>query len=400
MNFKYSKEDILKSAKKYKTIKDWYSSEHLVYGAAHKRKLLELATKHMRPLGSRFYRCLYSIQIRNTKKIYIGLTFNFEVRIRNHLQTKRFIKYSKKNLIIKKLTKYIHRDQASKLEKKLINKSKDNGYELLNKIVGGGLGGDTLIWTKKKVLDSSRNYTTIREWGEKEPGAYQKAGAGGYIKEATKHMQKLWEKKWTKKIIIEDAKKYKTKSEWQKKSTNACAAATRHKWYKQATEHMPSDLNSVNLKWTDENILKDALKYKFKSQWSKSSSGAYSMAKKRNLFKKATQHMSFDRNRKWTKEKVLKDSLKYKKLISWRTDHKNAGAYAAALRGGYYKEAISHMKSGYEIWTREKILLDSKKYKYRGEWAASSAGAYDKAHSIGIFKEATAHMPKKRPNKN
>ena len=52
-------------------------------------------------MGSHYYRCLYSIEIKKEKKIYIGLTYNFNQRIKDHLKTKRFHKFNRKSVDLK-----------------------------------------------------------------------------------------------------------------------------------------------------------------------------------------------------------------------------------------------------------------------------------------------------------
>ena len=51
----------------------------------------------MTPIGSHYYRCIYSLEIKGQKKIYIGLTYNYQRRIRDHLKSKRFIELKKLN---------------------------------------------------------------------------------------------------------------------------------------------------------------------------------------------------------------------------------------------------------------------------------------------------------------
>ena len=191
----------------------------------------------MTPIGSRYYRCLYSIEIKGKNKIYIGLTFNYRQRIKAHLETKRFKKY-KKSLVVNKLTKYIHKDKAAKLENIYINKMKKKGYIILNSKIGGGLGGSTLLWNKKNILKSAKKFKRVKDWRKFESGAYQAARKKGLMEEASKHMIKLCEFKWTKKKVFQDALKYKTRSEWARKSNGAYWRANKKGWSKEATKHM------------------------------------------------------------------------------------------------------------------------------------------------------------------
>ena len=91
------------------------------------------------------------------------------------------------------------------------------------------------------------------------------------------------------------------------------------------------------------------------------------------------------------KEKILKDALKYKTRMAWCDAHNRGGAYDAALKYGFMKEAAKHMKSGRTFWTKEKVLKDALKYKTKQEWKSKS-GAYYASLKKKWYKKATMHM--------
>lgn len=284
---KYTKSLVIKSAKKFRFKSEWNKSCDGEYQAAKKYGWYKEATKHMDLMGSRYYRCLYSIKVKNKKIAYIGLTYNFEERIKSHLKTKRFKKFEKKDLIIKRISNYIHKNEAAKLEIKLIEKLSKQNYELLNIKEGGGLGGGVLIWTKDKVLKSAKKFMQTSKWKKGEPGSYSAARKDGYFKEATKHMKYLWKFKWSKENVLKDALKYKTRTDWLRGSNGAYWAANDNGWSKEATAHMVYK----GIKWTKEKVLKDALKYKFRRQWALNSGAADAARKRLNCYEEATKHM-------------------------------------------------------------------------------------------------------------
>jgi hypothetical protein len=51
------------------------------------------------------------------------------------------------------------------------------------------------------------------------------------------------------------------------------------------------DFVGLRKHWTNESCIKDAKKYRFISQWSKNSSGAYQYAKKHKILSECTSHM-------------------------------------------------------------------------------------------------------------
>ena len=94
------------------------------------------------------------------------------------------------------------------------------------------------IWSKENIIKNAKKFKTIKIWMKKEPGAYGGAQKKKILKEATKHMKRLWVKKWNKKTVIQSARKFKQLSEWKNKFPSARVAARRLNIYKLATKHM------------------------------------------------------------------------------------------------------------------------------------------------------------------
>jgi len=288
---KYFKKSIIKSAQKFKFKSDWKKACDGEYQAASKYGWLIEATKHMGLMGSRYYRCLYIIKIKNKKIIYVGLTYNFDQRIYDHLRSKRFKKYKKKDLIIEKVSQYIHKNQAAKKEDELIKEYYKKGYKLLNRKEAGGLGGGERIWTKAKVLNEALKYKKRIDFKNNSKGAYGSSIKGKYYKEATQHMKVFWEFKWTKKKVLKEAKKYKTRTEWASNSASYDAAQS-NGWINEASKHMSHGL----IIWTKEKILVEALKYKKIIDFQKKSNGAYNASRRIGCFVRATSHMKRKKN--------------------------------------------------------------------------------------------------------
>ena len=242
----WNRDSILKDALLYNSRSSWKRNSGSAVVAAIKIGCFNDATKHMAIMGSRFKRCLYSIEIKGTKEIYIGLTLNYENRIKEHLK-KQFKNYSKKQLLIKKLTRYISKDRTADLEDKLIESKKKSGYKVLNQRKGGGLGGKILVWTKEKILEDAKKYQHKSEWVKGNQAAYQAAlkydqsvSKFELFNKATAHMTTpKARKKWTKEIVLADAKKYNYRSEWRKANEPCYRAASRLNILSKATSHMP-----------------------------------------------------------------------------------------------------------------------------------------------------------------
>ena len=288
---KYSKKSIIRSAQKFKFKSEWKKACDGEYQAASKYGWLNEATKHMGLMGSRYYRCLYTIKIKGKKLIYVGLTYNFDQRIKDHLKTQRFKKYKKTDLIVEKVSQYIHKNKAAIKEGELIKKYSKKGYQLLNKKEAGGLGSTERVWTKPKVLKEALKFNKRIDFKNKSKGAYGASIKGNYYKEATKHMKVFWELKWTKKKVFKEAKKYKTRTEWARNSASY-DCAQRNGWIDEAAKHMSHGLTV----WTKEKILVEALKYKKIIEFQKKSKGAYDASRRIGCFNKATLHMKRRKN--------------------------------------------------------------------------------------------------------
>ena len=109
---------------------------------------------------------------------------------------------------------------------------------------------------------------------------------------------------------------------------------------------------------------------------------------------------------RWTKPLIKIEAKKFKTKSEWK--RKSRFSYFAAR---YYnllndKSLTSHfIKPTIKVkWTKEKILLEAKKYKTRKEWRLKSPASYsrakDKKFKLTSIKELSNHFaPTKRKTK-
>ena len=96
------------------------------------------------------------------KCVYVGLTHNIIERqngrdCHNTDQVTKHINLTGYIPIRKQLTDYIDVEIASKLEGEYVEKYKNDGWNILNVAKTGGIGGNTLIWIKEKVIEEQLN---------------------------------------------------------------------------------------------------------------------------------------------------------------------------------------------------------------------------------------------------
>ena len=154
--------------------------------------------------------------------------------------------------------------------------------------------------------------------------------------------------KWYLNNILQEALKYSSRGEFEQNSRGTYNAAKRSKLLGIVCKHMvkvdQSGKNNQHFKWTTEILTKEALKYSSRSDFKHGSSGAYYSAIKRNVLGKICKHMSRPSayNLKWTEELIRNEALKFNNREEFQKH--SSGARAAAIKMDIYEETCSHMK--------------------------------------------------------
>ncbi len=277
----WTKKEILKTAYKCKTRKEFYTKYKREYRIAKQRNWLnEIFLVLKMGKTSRQYRGIYAFEFPN-KSVYIGLTNNYQKRYLGHLSsTKKIIENDKK---------YGHRfitfnefyppQVAGKKEAIKIQEYLMNGWKILNKAPPGGLGGYSKIWTKKKLLALTKKFSQKSKFKEAYPGAYSSARRFGLLKEVTKHMNETRKPNnyWTKNKLTQIAKQYKSVGEFRKKNKAAYAACQHLKLLDAIAKIIPRSRQPNNF-WSLSVLIKIAKKYRSKADFIKNEKRAYQAA--------------------------------------------------------------------------------------------------------------------------
>ncbi len=96
--------------------------------------------------------------------------------------------------------------------------------------------------------------------------------------------------KWSKENCIIEAKKYKYKSEFKKNSPSAYQSARKNNWLNDCSIHM-IELKKINNYWSKQLCMKEAIKYKTKNDWKIGSVSSYYASHKNNWFDELSNHM-------------------------------------------------------------------------------------------------------------
>ncbi len=196
---KYTLNECIDKVSKYEYLSDFAKENQSMKTVIYNNKW-NFILKNLKHGGSKYKRCIYvyEFDINSIKYAYIGLTFNLNARDFKHRTDKKSTVYKfaeKNNIIIPKplkLTEYVNREEASKLEGEYLKLYKIKNFIILNKRKTGTLGGnpDCKMYDKNKCINLAKKYKTISEFAKKNSRAYTLIKFNKWEKDAFSHMKK------------------------------------------------------------------------------------------------------------------------------------------------------------------------------------------------------------------
>ena len=180
-------------ALKCNNITDFYKNYSTIYYLINKNKWFELIS-HFEKKENNNKRCIYAFEF-SDNFVYIGLTDNINRRKNQHLREKnsqvyKHIKETNLQLELKQLTEYIDKDLASEKEGEYVEQYKNNGWNILNKVKTGTLGGNTLKWTFEKCKEIILKCNTKNGIKKKYPSVYGAIRRNGWKNELYELLEK------------------------------------------------------------------------------------------------------------------------------------------------------------------------------------------------------------------
>jgi len=391
-------EKCIKSAKKFKTRKDWSrSDESGAYVTANKNGWLDKCCAHMLILKGYWTkeRCFESA----LKYLSSGEWAKNDKDAYNAATKKGWLSDCCSHMLIKNRvsknywTKELCLEDAKNYS--TISEWQDNNEYAYKKAIENNwidectahmtrINMPSGYWTKERCLESASKYQTINDWNVNEPNAVSASRRNGWQDECTSHMEELKKPAnyWTKERCLESAKKCLSQRDWEKKEGGAWRAATDNKWIYECRLSMK------------DNVLKNALQYSAINEWQKKETGSYQFAKSMGWLNEFTLHMN---NTDWTKEKCLIYALKYKTRSNWRDNDQYS--YNIARINKWLDYCCKHMiekSKPNNYWTKEKCIESAKKFKTLKEWKKGEGGAYATAQRNKWLKICCEHMTKLR----
>jgi predicted GIY-YIG superfamily endonuclease len=216
----WTKDEVAKEASKYSNRTDFVTNSNQAYQAAVNNGWYEDVTNHMKYLGNIYKRLVYVYEFPDNTA-YIGLTLSEERRNIAHTTREgspvfKHIKETGLKPVFKIVSdEYIDSEDAQNLERCTIDKYKSDGWIVLNKAKGGGLGFCKRIWEKDKIMEIALMYTKMNDFKKNSPKAYQAARIYGLIEEIRKIMTPAYDIK-TDEDLNQIMSKYNSMNDFRK----------------------------------------------------------------------------------------------------------------------------------------------------------------------------------------
>jgi len=305
----WNKKKCKEVAKLYKYRTKFAKGEHAgAYNKALHNGWLDEICSHMSVNTKNSYnRHLYYFEFVEDKAVYVGLSYAPLKRLRQHISRgdssvyKEFRKLGllrklkkidnsnissiRKGLAVLGIRLYISQksysvDIVGSKEIELVNLFKRKGYRTLNQSTGGALGGNSVKWTRQKVLEAAKRCKARGEFAITYRTAYELARSQGYLDEACAHMKGLCRDWSDEKAIMKEAKKYKYLNDFRNKVHGCYNAAKRKGILDKVTKHM----KNRTISWKNpKKVIAEAKKYNSKKEFIKKKSGAYGAARRHNI---------------------------------------------------------------------------------------------------------------------
>lgn len=240
-------------------------------------------------------------------------------------------------------------------------------------------------WTKENVRNEALKYNNRLDFYKKSSGAYDKAQKNGWLDEVCSHM-KLNGNIYKRMIYVyefEDGCAYVGLTYDLKNRNNHHLNDKRSSVYKH--------LNGKNIKYKlieltdfiEKNKAQELEKYFYlkyvKEGW--------------NMLNASKTGALGGNTLKWTKDEIKKEALKYKSKSEFKL--KSSSAYTAARKNKWLDDVTSHMtiiRKSNNYWTKSNIKIEALKYKSKSEFKLKSRGAHYKAYRMGWLNEVCSHM--------
>ena len=190
---KWNKENSMQIALLYNNRREFSKKNHYVYKISCRNGWIDDICKHMEIRGNITKRMIYSY-IFPDNYIYVGLTYDIDVRNAQHMSNIRLTTVGKHRIktglipTLIKHTDYIPIEEAKLKEGNVLNFYKNKGYLILNISRTGGLGGCKIKCSKDKCVRAVSLCRTSKEFRNNYKKEYWAAQRHGWLAEITSNL--------------------------------------------------------------------------------------------------------------------------------------------------------------------------------------------------------------------
>jgi len=188
-------EKLKAEAFKYKSKKEFSEKNSAAVSVAKQKGIWDEITSHMETLGSLYQRAVYAWEFPDNS-VYVGLTFNLELRGSQHLdpegktQVSKHIKQTGLIPIFVLVSDFVDQTEAQNLENCTVEDYRSKGWNILNRVKTGGLGSCRRKWTYDTLKDEASKYDNVGDFKKNSYSAYVSAQKYGFFNELTKDMKR------------------------------------------------------------------------------------------------------------------------------------------------------------------------------------------------------------------
>jgi hypothetical protein len=241
---RWNRELCTAEAQLYRTKRDFRKASRNAYEYAYRYGFLDQICTHMVTIGSKYKRCVYAYEFPNNH-VYVGITSDF-LRRKSDRESKsrdtvtRYITKTGLQPVHKQLTDYLQVEVAQELEGQYVREYRDLGWQILNKVKTGGIGGDILLWTHDLCIAEGLKYNTRNEFNHQSKGAFDACRRNGWLPEVYSHMITVRKPSgyWTFETCLREAQRYNSLREFREGSGGAYYKARVNLWLGECCKHM------------------------------------------------------------------------------------------------------------------------------------------------------------------
>lgn len=330
-------EEVEAEARKYTTLALFRHRSPSAYMRADNRGLIKQFTWLKRCPDSALPKngdVVYVYEFAKTHAAYVGRTVNLERRDGEHRRTKTdsLNVYSVATGIPIPTPRILHVgitvERGAELEQEEIERYQADGWVMINRCRGGSIGTLGIGISKNKVIEISKQYTTLLDFKKEHLEMVSLIYRMGWENEFP-WLEKKEYTKWTYELCEQEAKKYTLLKDFRKKSSSAYVTAKTHRWLK--------DFKWLGrrINWNDfDAVAREARKYKTRDAFNTGNKSAYDGARRNGWLDSFFPPRTSVKSGHWDMyENVESEARKYSSRSDWEKG--SHGSYEGAKRNGW-----------------------------------------------------------------